>query len=229
MPSIIEPSTEQRPSLRQVLADFGPTQAANGFIGFIFSATGPLAIILAVGTRGGLTPEQLSSWVFGCYFINGLITIAMSWLYRQPLGFFWTIPGTVLVGPALAHLSFAEVIGAYYATSLLILVLGATGSVKKAMQAVPMPIVMGMVAGVFLRFGLDIVRALHSDLGVAGPMVVAFLLLSGVPALGRRLPAARDGTRRRARAGAHGLVGALDLARDQIAQRVGGGCGRRGC
>ena len=188
MPSILEPATEPRPSLRQVLVDFGPTQAANGFIGFIFSATGPLAIILAVGTRGGLTPEQLSSWVFGCYFINGLITIAMSWLYRQPLGFFWTIPGTVLVGPALAHLSFAEVIGAYYATSLLILVLGATGSVKRAMQAVPMPIVMGMVAGVFLRFGLDIVRALHTDLGIAGPMLVAFLLLSGVPALGRRLP-----------------------------------------
>jgi benzoate membrane transport protein len=28
------------------------------------------------------------------------------------LAFFWTIPGTVLVGPALGHLSFAEVIGA---------------------------------------------------------------------------------------------------------------------
>ncbi|WP_341650211.1 benzoate/H(+) symporter BenE family transporter [Thauera humireducens] len=47
---------------------------------------------------------------------------------------------------------------------------------------------MGMVAGVFLRFGLDLVRALHSDVGIAGPMVIAFLLLSAVPALGRRLP-----------------------------------------
>jgi benzoate membrane transport protein len=112
----------------------------------------------------------------------------MSWCYRQPLAFFWTIPGTVLVGPSLQHLSFPEVIGAFYATSLLILVLGASGWVKRAMQFVPMPIVMGMVAGVFLRFGLDLVRALHSDFAIAVPMCITFLVLSTRPALGRRMP-----------------------------------------
>lgn len=55
------------------------------------------------------------------FFVNGLITIKFCWLYRQPLAFFWTIPGTVLVGPALARLSFAEVVGAYVATGLLVL------------------------------------------------------------------------------------------------------------
>src|SRR5215211_8114192 len=114
------------PSPRQVLADFGPIYAANGFIGFVFAASGPVAIILSVGTRGGLSPTELASWVFGVFFINGLITVAMSWRYRQPLCFFWTIPGTVLVGPALEHMSFAEVIGAFYATGVLVLALGAS-------------------------------------------------------------------------------------------------------
>jgi benzoate membrane transport protein len=170
------------------LADFGPTYAANGFIGFVFAASGPTAIILSVGTRGGLSPAELASWMFGVFFVNGLITVAMSWRYRQPLCFFWTIPGTVLVGPSLQHMSFAEVIGAFYATGVLILALGASGWVKRAMRAVPMPIVMGMVAGVFLRFGLDLVRALHGDAAVAAPMVAAFLVLSALPALGRRMP-----------------------------------------
>lgn len=177
------------PGHRRVLTDFGPVYAANGFIGFLFAASGPLAIVLSVGTRGGLSAAELSSWVFGVFFINGLITIAMSWCYRQPLCFLWTIPGTVLVGPSLQHLSFPEIIGAFYATGLLILVLGASGWVKRAMQAVPMPIVMGMVAGVFLRFGLDLVRALHGDPAVAAPMVATFLALSALPALGRRMPA----------------------------------------
>lgn len=176
------------PGGRRLLADLGPGYLANGLIGFIFSATGPVAIILAVGTRGGLTQAELASWVFGVFFINGLLTLAMSWRYRMPLGFAWTIPGTVLVGPALQHLSFAEVVGAFYATSAVVLLMGLSGWVKRFMQALPMPIVMGMVAGVFLRFGLDLVRALHSDVGIAGPMVIAFLLLSAVPALGRRLP-----------------------------------------
>ena len=99
------------PGWRQVLADFGPTYAANGFIGFVFAATAPVAIILSVGVRGGLSEAELASWIFGVFFVNGLIGMLLCWLYRQPLAFFWTIPGTVLVGPALAHLSFAEVIG----------------------------------------------------------------------------------------------------------------------
>src|SRR6185369_9357721 len=94
---------------RRLAADLGPTYLANGFIGWLFSATAPVAIILAVGTGGGLTEAELASWIFGVFFVNGLITILFCLLYKQPLAFFWTIPGTVLVGPALGHLSFQEV------------------------------------------------------------------------------------------------------------------------
>lgn len=174
--------------LRRVIADLAPGYLTNGFIGFIFAATGPVAIILTVGTRGGLSHAELASWIFGIFFINGLITMTLSWRYRMPLGFAWTIPGTVLVGPALQHLSFPEVIGAYYATGLFIAIMGASGWVKRLMSSLPMPIVMGMVAGVFLRFGLDLVRALHSDVAIALPMVMAFLLLSAIPAWGKRMP-----------------------------------------
>jgi benzoate membrane transport protein len=51
-----------------------------------------------------------------------------------------------------------------------------------------MPIVMGMVAGVFLRFGTDLIRSLPEDIAIAGPMVAAFLLLGALPGLGRWLP-----------------------------------------
>ncbi|MFO1222059.1 MAG: benzoate/H(+) symporter BenE family transporter [Burkholderiaceae bacterium] len=186
--STLERPASTPPTLRQWRADLGGRYAANGFIGWLFAATGPVAIILSVGTGGGLSEPQLASWIFGVFFVNGLITILFCWLYRQPLAFFWTIPGTVLVGPALTHLSFAEVVGAYLATGLLVLLLGASGWVRRAMQAVPMPIVMGMVAGVFLRFGLDLVRALHQDPAIAGAMAVAWLLLSLWPAAARRMP-----------------------------------------
>ena len=179
-----------RPLIRpdQALSDFGGEYAINAFVAFIFAASGPVAIILAVGTRGGLSESDLSSWIFGGFFINGLISIAFCWLYRQPLVFFWTIPGTVLVGPALGHLSFPEVIGAFVATGLLMLVLGLSGWVRRCMEAVPMPIVMGMVAGVFLRFGLDLVFAIRDDFWIAAPMAATFLALSALPRLGRVMP-----------------------------------------
>ena len=176
------------PSPRRLATDLGTVYAANGLIGLIFAATGPVAVILAVGTGGGLSQEELASWVFGVFFLNGILTVLACWIYRQPLAFFWTIPGTVLVGPALGHLSFAEVVGAFFGTGLLMLVLGLSGWVRRAMDAIPMPIVMGMVAGVFLRFGTDLVRALGDDVAVAAPMVLAFLLLSAWASLGRWVP-----------------------------------------
>ncbi|MEU0467135.1 benzoate/H(+) symporter BenE family transporter [Amycolatopsis sp. NPDC006131] len=173
---------------RRVRRDLTGTTLTNGVIGLVFSATGPIAVILAVGVQGGLTPAQLASWIFGVFFLNGILTVLASWLYRRPLAFFWTIPGTVVVGGSLTHLTWPEVLGAFVVTALLILVIGLTGWVRAVMAALPMPIVMAMVAGVFLKFGLDLVTALGVDPVVAVPMVVVFVLLSALPAAGRRLP-----------------------------------------
>ncbi|HZE10458.1 MAG TPA: benzoate/H(+) symporter BenE family transporter [Burkholderiales bacterium] len=175
-------------SVRKALADFGGVYFANGLVAFLFAASGPVAIILAVGTRGGLTPSDLSSWIFGAFFVNGLISIAFCFFYRQPLVFLWTIPGAVLLGPALTHLSWAEAIGAFIATGVLMLALGLSGWVRRAMEAVPMPIVMGMVAGVFLRFGLDMIFALRDDAWIAAPMVAAFVALGAFPRIARVAP-----------------------------------------
>ena len=184
---LIEPFPRPLAGPRTLRADFGASYTANGLIGLIFAATGPVAVILAVGTQGGLSQAEISSWIFGVFLLNGILTVLMCWLYRQPLAFFWTIPGTVLVGPALGHLSFAEVIGAFFATGALILVLGLTGWVRRAMDLIPMPIVMAMVAGVFLRFGTGLVEAL-GDVVVTVPMVVVFLVLSTWAWLGTRIP-----------------------------------------
>jgi benzoate membrane transport protein len=183
----------ERPELqpagaRQVLRDVAPPYLSNGVIGLIFTVSGPIAVTLAVGAAGGLTQGQLASWVFGILFSCGAATLIMSLIYRQPLGFAWSIPGTVLVGPSLQHLSFPEVVGAFFTSGVLILALGATGMVRRIMAMVPMPIVMAMVAAVFLRFGTDIVTSTQASPVIAGPMVVAFLVLTAVPLLGRFLP-----------------------------------------
>ena len=171
-----------------MVSDSGGLYLANAVIGFLFAASGPVAIILAVGARGGLSESDLSSWIFGAFFVNGLITLLFCTLYRQPLVFFWTIPGTVLVGPALGHLRWAEVVGAFLATGLLMLALGLSGWVRRAMQSAPMPIVMGMVAGVFLRFGLGLVYAVRDDAWIAAPMIVVFVLLGASATWSRRMP-----------------------------------------
>lgn len=176
------------PRPRRVLADLGGDSVATGSVAAVFSMTGPVAVILAVGHRGGLDSAEIASWVFGVFVLNGLLTVLACWVYRQPLAFFWTIPGTVVVGKSLSHLTWPEVLGAFVATGLLILGLGLTGRVRQVMSLLPMPIVMAMVAGIFLRFGLDLVESLRADPVVAVPMAVLFVVLSARPALSRLLP-----------------------------------------
>lgn len=187
------PGRFERPALtpptpRRVLRDLGRHELTNGFVGALFAMTGPVAVVLAVGSRAGLGADIVASWVFGVFVLNGLLTIAASWVYRQPLGFFWTIPGTVVVGQALTSLSWPEVIGAYLLSAALMLGLGLTGLTDRLMRLMPMPVVMAMVAGVFLQFGLDLVLAVDGDVGVAAPMVVAFLAATALPRMGRWLP-----------------------------------------
>lgn len=174
--------------IRDVLRDISPHYVANGVVGLAFSASGPIAVTLTVGSLGGLTQAQLASWVFAIFLSAGAATLVMSLIYRQPLGFAWSIPGTVLLGPSLQHLSFPEVVGTFFSAGVLILALGLTGVVRRIMSAIPMPLVMAMVAAVFLRFGTDIVSSTRADPAIAAPMVVAFLVLSSAPKLGKYLP-----------------------------------------
>ncbi|WP_349829420.1 benzoate/H(+) symporter BenE family transporter [Brevibacterium litoralis] len=165
------------------------TALTDGLVGIVFSATGPVAVILAVGASAGLDARQLASWVSAVFVFNGILTIAISWVLRQPLVFFWTIPGAVVVGGAMATgTSWPQVVGGFLMSAALLLVLGATGRIDRLMKAVPMPVVMAMVAGVFLSFGTGVVEALVSDPLVAGPMIGVFVLVSAIAWLRTRVP-----------------------------------------
>ncbi len=171
-----------------MFADLSGANLGAAVVAFLFSVTGPVAIILSIGAAGNLSEADISSWLFGGFFLTSIISIVFSLAYRQPLVFLWSIPGAVIVGPALAHLSLAEVVGAYLVTGIAMLLLGLSGWVRRAMDAVPMPIVMAMVAGVFLRFGTGLVHAFTQDLPIALSMTLTWLAVTALPRVARRVP-----------------------------------------
>ena len=177
-----------RPTFAEIKRDLGPQEIGNGLVALIFSASGPIAVILAAAAAGNLSPDQTSSWIFGAFLGNGLLTLWLTYLYRSPQAYFWTIPGTVIVGDSLTHLSFAEVIGAYLVTGVVVFALGWTGLIGRIMAVLPPTIVMAMVAGIFLRFGLDLIDASVTDPLIALPMVIIFVALSMSPRIASIAP-----------------------------------------
>lgn len=142
------------------------------FASMSFSATGPVAIIIAASREGGLSFAQTSSWLFASIGINGLASIVISWKTRQPLLFLWTIPGAVLAAPVIAQYGFGAAVGTYLVCAAVLLVLGVTNLVGLLDRWVPMPIVMAMIAGLFIKYVLAVV---HST--VAAPLIGGCMLL----------------------------------------------------
>lgn len=161
---------------------------SNSITAYLFCITGPLAILITSGQAGGLTESDLSSWIFGGYGTAGLITLWISWRFRQPMVIAWTIPGALLLPAALDHLTFAQVIGAYWVTGIVIAILGWSGLIGKVMRSIPMPIVMGMVAGVFLPLGIQVVTSFTDSVLLAGITLFVFLLFTVIRSLGRCIP-----------------------------------------
>lgn len=184
----IEPPPAGRLDLRHLAAALRGDSVVNAIIAFLFAITGPIAIVLTIQQQGLLTEADVASWFFGAFTLNGIVSLIFCIRYRQPLVFLWTIPGAVLVGQALGHLPFNQIIGTYYLTGLLMLVLGLTGLIQTCMSRIPMPIIMAMVAGVFLQFGLNIIFAIRDGFFIAAPMILAFMLLSAKPGIARYLP-----------------------------------------
>lgn len=184
----IETGVGFKGSGRDLIAHLSPAAFGYGATAWLFAVTGPFLIYVNVAKQGNLSTMELNSWIFGGYFFCGLLTIMMSLYYRQPLLAAITIPGGVLIGTALTHLSFPEIIGAYLMTGATITLLGITGAVRKGMEWVPMPITMAMVAGVLLPFGMGIITSLQQTPLLSGITLVTFVAVSLMTPLARRFP-----------------------------------------
>jgi benzoate membrane transport protein len=95
-----------------LLSGFGGVYLANAIVAFLFSASAPVAIILAASQRGGLSEADIAS---GCSAASS--STASSLAFASPTASRWCCTGRSLARSgrqALDHLSC--VIGAYYAT-----------------------------------------------------------------------------------------------------------------
>jgi len=168
--------------------DLNVQHISNGIVAWLFGVTGPLLIVLQAAEQGNLSNAIIISWVFAIYVVGGLLSVLLSFYYRQPMAVAFSIPGALLVGASISNHPFSDIIGVYIVTGILVLILGLTGIVNKMMALVPMPIIMGMVSGVLLPFGINILYALQEDFLLNGIILLTFLLISMYKLISRWFP-----------------------------------------
>ncbi|NPV70596.1 MAG: benzoate/H(+) symporter BenE family transporter [Firmicutes bacterium] len=180
---------EAGPGFGSGIADF-PSKVNShtitaGILATIFGCTGPALIIMNSAMAGKLTQEQTISWLFSVYFFGGLLGIVQSLYYKQPINGAWSIPGAVMLGTSLTMFNINQAAGAYLIAGVIVLVLGLTGWISKVMRWIPLPIVMGMIAGAMIRFGTGMITAVQQLPLVCGIALAGYLLIQRVS---KRIP-----------------------------------------
>lgn len=187
-PPRLEPIHRPLPSLSEIRSSISAETVAVAAIAMVLSATGTFAIILTIGRQAGLPADLIGSFAAVVYGLGGAMTIALSILYRQPITALWSISGATLLPAALTHMSYPEAMGACIVAAGGMIVLGLSGGMQRLIALIPLPIALGMLLGVFLPFGTGMVSSVAAMPEIAGPPVVAFLLVTRVPRIARWCP-----------------------------------------
>ena len=157
---------EAAPGIRKGLADLpGHLNAETisaGLIAAIFGCTGPPLIIMNAAMAAGYTSVQTISWLCSVCVFGGLLSLVLALRYQQPITGAWSIPIAVMLSSTLPFFNINQAVGAYFLAGLMVLLLGVSGLVGKVMRLLPMPIVMGMIAGAMIKFGTGMILSIQS-------------------------------------------------------------------
>lgn len=156
-----------------------PTILTGGIavvVGFVSS----VAILFQAASAAGATPAQTSSWIFAVCLGAGLVSIIFSLYYRIPILAAWSTPGAALLSVSLLNTPMSETVGAFLFCGLLMIIAGVTGWFEKAVRRIPVPLASAMLAGILLKFGMDVFTSMKAE-----PFLVIAMLL--VYFIGKRM------------------------------------------
>ena len=153
---------------------FSISHVSAGFIAVLVGYTSSAAIVFSAASAAGADAAHLSSWLLALGLGMAATCIGLSLYFRAPVLTAWSTPGAALLATALVGLPMSEAIGAFVFASALLTLCGVTGWVETIMKHVPKTLAAAMLAGVLLRFGIDVFVALRAQLGLVALMLAIY-------------------------------------------------------
>lgn len=160
-----------------LLKDFSTSAAIAGFVTVLVGFTSSAVIVFQAAQALGASSAEVASWMWALGLGMGLTCILLSLRYRVPVVTAWSTPGAAMLITSAAGVSMPEAIAAFLVSGLLITLCGFSGWFERAMSRIPLSIASGMLAGVLLRFGLDVFNAMKTQFGMVFAMFVVYLLM----------------------------------------------------
>lgn len=146
-----------------------------GLVAALMGVTGPTMLAYQAAVDSGFSAGQIASWFFAIFAGGGLFSLLLAPAYRAPICGAYSIAGSALLLQTLPRFGLEGAVGAYLLAGGMITVLALTGWFSRLMRFFPTPIILAMLTGVLLPFGLGIFTEFVADPWMVGPMIVVFI------------------------------------------------------
>jgi len=160
-----------------ITKDWSVSSVTAGFLAVLISYSGPLIIFFQAAQSAGVSPDMISSWVWGISIGAALSGIFLSWVLKVPVVTAWSAPGTALLVTLFPGLSLNEAVGAYITTAVVLFAIGVTGYFDRILKHVPKGVAAGMMGGILFQFGTNAFKSAATMPLLTFGMIAAYLLL----------------------------------------------------
>ena len=161
--------------LMRVLRDASFAALAAGFVTVLVGFASSAVIVFQAAQALGASEGEIASWMWALGLGMGVTCIALSLRYRMPVVTAWSTPGAAMLIASSTGVPYAEAIGAFVLSAILMAVAGFSGVFERSHSRIPVSLASGMLAGVLLRFGLDVFVSMQTQLLMALAMFVTYL------------------------------------------------------
>lgn len=184
---LIKPLMENGPGFKNLKNDWkcSGNSIFTAITAMVFVIAGAIPMLASVADSAKMQPREAASFVMCSLAIGCIISVIVSIYYRTPVFFAASLTAIVVLKPMFQQFSIPEMVGGFIVAGAAVFVIGYTGLIGWIGKYLPLPVVLGMVAGVFMSYGLDIVNSIVSDpvsgCIIAGSFVAFPLITKKIP------------------------------------------------
>ncbi|MGE8572444.1 MAG: benzoate/H(+) symporter BenE family transporter [Acinetobacter amyesii] len=162
--------------MQKLLQDFSIPAAFAGFITFLVGISVSAVLVIQSAQLLGANTAEITSWFWALGLGIGLCGLILSWKFKYPVATSWSTAGLALILATANGYSMNAALGAFLVCGLLTAVLGFLGIFEKILRYIPQSLTSAMLAGVLLKFGIELFVSLQNEWAFVLGLLTAYVI-----------------------------------------------------
>ena len=170
------PTQMSKPS-NKLIQDFSIPAVFAGFITFLIGISVSSVLVIQAAQLLGASTAQISSWFWALGLSIGLSGLILSWKFKYPVATSWSTAGLALIIATGSGYSLNEAVAAFMICGIITAALGFFGAFERILSFIPQSLTSAMLAGVLLKFGIDVFAKLETHWGFIFTLLATYIVL----------------------------------------------------